>query len=232
MEVSKFYGGADPRDLPLYSQREAAHFISVSSSTLYGWTVRRSRIPGTRPAQFYDPLIAILDDFAGRLSFNNLVEAFVLNTYRKSEGVTIGGMRRALWFAENQYSIKRPLLSKKLCESGQLFWDDDGKLINLTWGGQLAMKAILEQYLNRIEWDEASDLPIRFFPIIPTNQASRSIVIDPRISFGQPTIYKKGIPTSVIAKSVNAEENLEVVAHDYGLEVDQVEEAVIYENIV
>lgn len=224
------YGGADPRDLPLYSQWEAAHFIGVSPSTIRGWINRRAQ-SGPEGSRFREPLIIVPDENDGRLSFNNLVEAYVINSLRTKHAVSIKAVRQALQYAEEELGVDRLLLRRELCWSGDLFWDELSSLINLSRSGQFAMRQVVESYLHRIDWDEATGLPIRLFPFITTKSEAKSVVIDPRISFGQPTLRGKGVSTAVIARRVDAGEEVADVARDYDVDVDLVHDALIYETV-
>ena len=55
-------------------------------------------------------------------------------------------------------------------------------------------------------------------------------MIDPRISFGYPTLRGTGIKTSVIVSRIDAGESVEEVAADYELDAGQVKSAVVYEQ--
>ena len=55
-----------------------------------------------------------------------------------------------------------------------------------------------------------------------------SIVIDPRIAFGAPSI--NGTPTWVIAGREAAGETVEEIGDDFDLDVDEVEEALAFER--
>ena len=62
------------------------------------------------------------------------------------------------------------------------------------------------------------------------SEACKIIVIDPRLSFGNPIVVSRGIRTSAIAGRIDAGESLETVAQDYRLEPYEVEAAILYER--
>ena len=77
----------------------------------------------------------------------------------------------------------------------------------------------------------ASPRPSRLYPLRPAwSGAKRPIVIDPRISFGRPTVAGAGVSTEALANRIDAGESAEDLAWDYGLEVTQIEDAVLYER--
>jgi uncharacterized protein (DUF433 family) len=166
-----------------------------------------------------------------RLSFTNIIEAHVLKALRTRHSVPVKAVRSALDYAQAQMGIERLLIRPELRTSaGELFLERYGELINLSRAGQLVMKRILEAHLERVEWD-ANLLPARLFPFPKVDMADvkRAVVIDPFVAFGRPTVAGRGIATGTIADRVNSGESPEEVAADYGLDSEQVQEALVYE---
>ena len=74
-------------------------------------------------------------------------------------------------------------------------------------------------------------MPVRLFPFVaPDDETPRKVVIDPRVAFGRPVIWPSAISTSTIVERIDAGESREAVAADYGINNDEVEEAVLYER--
>jgi uncharacterized protein (DUF433 family) len=223
------YGGKDPRDVAAYSIVEAARYLKIAPSTLRSWVAGRE-YPKRKGAGIFLPLVVIPQERPRRLSFNNLVEAYVLRALRTQHGVSIDAVRKAIDFAAKSYKVGRLLLSPELrTEAGDLLLDKYGELVNLTRSGQLAMKKILEAHLKRVEWDQA-DIPTRFYPFVTSDalEDRKVIVIDARRSFGRPIVARRGISTAVIVDRIDAGESIADVAADYDLEREEVEEAVVY----
>jgi uncharacterized protein (DUF433 family) len=227
---SSIYGSKDPRESPIYTTTEAARYLRIPIATLRSWIVGRE-YPTRGTRGFFMPLIQRPDTTASGLSFNNLVEAHILRALRHKHQVSIKKVRTALEYAHDQYGIDRLLLNKDLLHSdaGELFLERYGQLINLSRAGQLAMKAILKDHLERLEWD-LRNMPARLFPYSSERADRRIIVIDPFVSFGRPVIKTKKISTSVIADRVDAGESIESVADDYDLGQNEVMEALVYER--
>jgi uncharacterized protein (DUF433 family) len=112
-----------------------------------------------------------------------------------------------------------------------VFLDRYGELIELSASGQLAMRQVLSEHLERVEWD-ASRFPVRLYPFLSavTPGKQRPIVIDPRIAFGRPIIVPTGISTAAITERIDAGETPEEVAADYELGPAEIEEAILYER--
>ncbi len=94
----------------------------------------------------------------------------------------------------------------------------------------LLLRGSLETHLKRIERDETK-LAKCLYPFTRTSgdansDAPKSIVIDPRISFGKPVIAGTGIPTAVLAGRYKAGDSIEVLAEDYQCEPAKIQEAV------
>lgn len=216
----------DPRDIAAYTIPEAARYLRIPGPTLRTWVVypsevshsnRRMRLPLIVTPE-YDPI---------RLSFNNIVEAYVLRALRTRHGVSISAARQAVDETEHNLGVNRLLLCPELrTNAGELFLDAYSTLINLNRASQIGIRLVLQQYLERIEVDEANR-PARLFP---SNKVEKVIVLDPWIAFGRPIVARRGISTSAIVARINAGEAEEDIANDYDLKVQEVEEAVVYEQ--
>jgi len=223
------YGGKDPRDVAAYGLTEAAAYLKIASSTLRSWVAGRA-YPKRKGAGLFLPLITIPQEHPPQLSFNNLVEAYVLRALRTQHGASIEAVRKAIAFATQSYKVERLLLSQELrTDAGELLLDKYGELVNLTRSGQLAMKKILEAHLRRVEWDQ-TDLPTRFYPLTTsdTREDRKLIVIDARRSFGRPIVARRGISTAAIVDRIDAGESIADIAADYDLRREEIEEAIVY----
>ncbi len=54
----------------------------------------------------------------------------------------------------------------------------------------------------------------------------RTVVIDPRVSFGRSVLAGTGIPTAIIAERYKAGESVDALADDYGRKRVEIEEAI------
>src|SRR5215470_3846541 len=140
------YGEGPPQEKQRYSIARAAHYLHISPSTLRSW-VRGREYPTRGGTEHWPALIR-----AGQLlSFNNLVEAYVLRALRVDHRVKMAKVREALDYAEREFGIARLLLSTELLATpGNVFLERFGDLINLSRSGQLAAKQLLEAVLKRV----------------------------------------------------------------------------------
>lgn len=181
----------------------------------------------------YEPVVAgdHGNDYKG-LSFSDFLEVYAIHRLRRVHGVRLEAIRRAVKYAEKEMSIGRPLLRVDLSTfGGDIFVKELGALVGLSAGGQIALRGVIESYLHRLDRDEALR-PIRFYPAFLGMELvtdSRPIAISPVVAFGRPTIAGTGIRTSVIASRVDAGESEADVAADFGVSLNHIISAVIYE---
>ncbi len=216
------------RELPAYSIAEAAHYLRMPTATLRSWVLGRF-YPTGRERRFFRPIIELPNRERPQLSFVNLVEAHVLDAIRRDHEVALKHVRTALAFlAKQQLRSRHPLAEQDFVTDGlHLFIEEYGRLINISRDGQLAMRAVVDAYLERIERD-VKGLPIRLFPFTRrrTLDEPRAVVIDPTVSFGRPVLIGTGIPTAVIAERYKAGDSMDDLAADYGRTRLEIEEAV------
>lgn len=219
------------QDRPAYPIAEAASYVRVAPATLRSWVIGRP-YSTSKGLRHFRPLIVPSDRARGLLSFNNLVEAHVLRALRTKHGTSIKAIRSALDYAQQELGIERLLLSRELLtDARDVFLGHYGELINLTRSGQLAMRAVLDAHLQRVEWQNAQ-LPLRLFPFVGSDAAgtSRLIAIDPAVGFGRPILVRRAISTQVIVDRIDAGETAQDLAADYDLNIAEIEEAVVYER--
>jgi len=221
----------DAKNTAAYPLAEAARYLKLPAATLRSWVAGRAYPKGDGVARF-QPLIQPATGKPPLLSFWNLVEAHVLRSLRTEHGISLKDLRAALRYAEQHLRVERLLLDKKLCtEGGALFLERYGTLINLSASGQLAMRKVFDEHLKRIEWG-ALALPIRLYPFVSSSAETpaKPIAIDPAIAFGRPIVIKVGVTTQGIADRIDANEDIDEIAADYGLLRSDIEQAVLYER--
>lgn len=214
------FSQTDPREIPAYTVWEAAHYLGVPKSTMRAWFAgQRGFRAVIRPA----------DQKALGLSFSNLVEAYVLTAIRRRHHVALPTIRRGLDYVVRKLGAKRPLLEQEFATNGvDLFVDHLGDIINISRDGQLEMADLIRAYLERIDRD-AKGVPIKLYPFMRTQaprEQPRTIVIDPRVSFGRPVLAGTGIPTAVLAEQFKAGDTVPVLAKEYGADEEAVWDAI------
>lgn len=213
----------DRRDYPVYSLAEVAFFLGIPKTTLHSWTRARKDKKG----HLLESLIEPADRQQCLFSFFNLIEAHILSVTTKVHGVKVASIRRAIRELREagMATGPHPLLSREFHTDGKdLFLKLIESTVNLSRGGQLAIKPILDEYLERIERDDA------FKPkkLYPARQFNKVISITPSVSSGRPIIDKTGIPVIAVWGRFQAGDSVEVIAEDYDIAETQVEGAIKY----
>jgi uncharacterized protein (DUF433 family) len=217
----------DLREVPNYSVTEAARCLQLPRATLRQWAAGR-RDPHDAPEWIFEPLLHPASRSPLFLSFTNLVEAHVLSALRREHQIRLAKIRVALAYLNQHVPFPHPLADQRFETDGlSIFIERYGQLIDIGQAGQLAMRAVLETYLRRIERD-AMGLAVRLYPFTTPNhtETSGSIVIDPTIAFGRPVLARRGIPTVVIAQRYKAGESMDSLVKDYGCAQVEIEEAI------
>jgi uncharacterized protein (DUF433 family) len=204
----------DSRDQPLYPAAEAALYVEVPAHVMTAWIDQK-----------------LLRTPAGSkiLSYNNLIEAFILKTIRADgvKGKNLAEAVRVLGKLNQESS--HPLFDAQLRTDGNsLFLQEwsGSVVVNLSKGGQHAFPNMVRKHLTRVEWDRAN-LPTKFFPRVG-QKASKIVVLQPGFGSGRPTIVDRGILVSVLYRRWESGESVKDLAEDYDLRSTEVQAAVDY----
>lgn len=213
----------DVRDVPAYSYSRAAAILRMPASTIRAWM---------RGQKDFAQVFA--DSSPTGLSFNDLVEAYVLRLLRTKHRTKLSTIRDALVVAEKEYQITRLLVHRDLrFGAGELFLETISALVHLSKNQQLSMREVLNPFLDRVEYD-ASGLPTNIFPPsqydLTTPGDARVIAISPYVSFGRPRIARRSISTIAVHSRFIAGETIAHISEDYLLQVSEVEEAIRFEH--
>lgn len=222
------YRGEDPLRMPLYTYADAARYLAIPNSTVAYWARGGPTTGKQGKREHYKPVLSVRPHSG--LSFLNLVELHTLKALRQIHEVRLENVRSALKYSEKTLRIERLLLSDKLSTlGGDVFTQYLGQTINLSKSGQVAIKDMLERYLRRVDRNE-NLVPIKLYPDFEGVGDERPIVINPRVSFGKPTITGTGIHTAVIIHRIDAGETPEALAKDYDISFERIRDVVRYEK--
>jgi len=212
-------------ELPLYGLSEAALYLRVPIKTLEYWAFGRKPI---------SPVIKAASKQPRALSFMNLLECHVLASMRSFYDLRLPKIRRAVAHLNKTSGFRHPLIEEPLYTNRiDVLIKQIDKLVNLSRDGQLVISEIVEAHLERVEYDKTIGA-FKFYPFVRERSAGepKLIVINPSLGFGKPVIAGTGISTAVIASRFNARESVPDLAKEYGLETEQIEEAIRWETRV
>lgn len=202
--------------LPNYQVGRAAQFVKMSASTLARWQNLAYVIPKKDRGKGY--------------SYLQLIEAAVVAKMRQA-GVKLGDIRSAREFVARQLKSEYPFATHKFSTDGvDLLLDFDdvfkgdgkGKRVVANKSGQLVWSDMIAKTIRQFEYD--NNIVVQWH----VAGEEKSIVIDPRVSFGAPTIC--GLPTEAAFARYEGGEPLQDIADDYDIDESLIREAVIFEG--
>ena len=232
-QMVKHIPDLDPRDVPTYTCADVARYLGLPSSTVRAWALGTQYSSGGKKRRF-EPVIERPDRESNLLSFTNLIEVHVLSAIRRTHRVPLQKVREILRFIDEQFPTPHPLARLEWStDQMDLFVEILGKIFSVKGStGQIEIRKVVQAYLSRIERDEYG-LAMRFYPFTRAEHADRpiadqpkTVVIDPRISFGAPVLIGTGIPTAVLAARFKAGESMRALAKDYACRLQLIEEAI------
>ena len=214
----------DLREVPAYSIAEAAGYLRMPKTTLRAWLLGQGS---------FRAVIEIADRKQRRLSFINLVEAFVLAGIRREHSVSLPKARKAVAYLKRAFSTHRPLADEQFLTDGiELFVEKLDALVGATQDGQVQLREIIRERLKYVSRDpHGVPEKIVLFPGTTGGSRSASIVIDPRLSFGRPVIDGFGVRSAIINERFMANESIEEIARDYSVPVEAIQNAIRCERL-
>ena len=226
LTAERYIRNLDSRAMPRYTFGEAGSYLGLPESTVRAWF---SGMPyGQSPnVKRFKPLLKPASN--DLLCFYDIASAHVLMSM-KAKGVQPSDIRGIVSDLQNLCpGSPYPLLGRDFYMFGRdVVVKEVGKRLNLTRGGQMGFRSIMDRFLARIELD-ANMMPVRFSPLRTHRERGRGyIVIDPDFASGRPVVKGTGIAAEVIAKRKGSGESITYLAKDYRISRRAVEEAIKY----
>ena len=215
----------------IYTVSEASRLADVSPWRIRRWLrgyefkVKHGR--HRSPAVWNSQLHPI--DHTLALGFLDLLEIRCVNAFI-SAGVSWKTLRQVHDRARELVGHSHPFCTNRFATDGHtIFMEFQEKNDEVTlWDMrdvQRVFDKIIRPFLKDIEFD-SSRVPLRWWP----RGKSHQVALDPRRSFGQPIIFREGIPTQVLARSARANESHEEVARWFEINSTSVRESVDFEE--
>jgi uncharacterized protein (DUF433 family) len=205
--------------LPAYQVGEAARYARISTQTVVAWhKVDQRRLLSEK-------------GHGERLSYLQLIELAVVAGFRNAK-IPLPEIRAAREYVKRTLRSEHPFAEYQFKRYGKSLFtefveDKTGRknLLKANQAGQLAWKEIVGPLLKEFEY-EPEGVAIRWHVAGP----SSPIIIDPRLSFGTPTV--KGVPTWIVKGRFDAGESDSMIADDFGIDVPTVREALKFEGVL
>jgi len=163
------------------------------------------------------------------LGFLDLLEVRCVDAFI-SAGVNWKTLRHVQGQARKLVGHTHPFCTNRFATDGQtIFMEARGRNNEITlWDMrdvQRVFDRIIRPFLKNIEFD-GGRVPRRWWP----KGKAHLVALDPRRSFGQPIVFRDGVPTAVLARSVTANGSVEEVARWFEIHPASVREAVEFER--
>ncbi len=207
----------DKKTAALYLPREAAAYLRLPESTLHGWLSPR------HGEAVLVHSVSGAPHGAPRIPFVGLIEAYVLRSLRDLK-LRTKTIEQAAAAVRREFGTEYGLATKKIATDGiDIFieYAESGDLAR-AHDGQRPIRETIQDYLRYIDWDECDGIAARLR--LPQFPESAPVVVDPDYAWGQPVLAGSKTPLEAIVNLWKAGEPMEVVAEEYELDVETVED--------
>ncbi len=210
----------------MFAEAEAARLLEVPQSTLHYWLEG-----GERRDRSYKPIVRIEPAGSRAVTWAEFIEAGLLRQYRREQNVPMAELRAFIDILRQTTGVPYPLAHHKpfVADRQLLLEAQDIAGLGADWclvaevRRQLILTPPSDEFVHRVTWSE--NLPVAWRPHSDPRSPVR---IDPEVRFGRPMI--KGVSTEVLWEHIEAGEDLQETAADFGLEVEDVNWAFSYET--
>jgi uncharacterized protein (DUF433 family) len=204
--------------LPAYQIAEAAKYAQIAPQTVAAWHKIEAAMLSQREKR-------------AALNYFQLIEVAVVAAFRKA-GVPLGRIRAAREWAAQVLKSEHPFAEFRFKEEAKHLWLDSSQLVDVKpgtviqadQGGQLAWEGVIGRLQEFVYEPEGIVLQWRVAGL------DSPIIIDPRISFGAPTV--RGTPTWVIKGRYEAGESDSDIADDFRIDKEEVRQALKFEGVL
>jgi uncharacterized protein (DUF433 family)/DNA-binding transcriptional MerR regulator len=220
---------------PLYNEAFAARLSELTKGRVHRWlrgydyTYSAGRDGQLRKGHMA-PIVArpatLAESYA---SFLDLIDLLFVKRFL-DYGISLQKIRKALAEAERLVGGHHFAQRTFFTDGRNIFLqvkDDAEALMELLTNGQWVIAPLIKELAHQIEFDRPSGLAHRWYPLGPRGM----VVLDPLVSFGNPTIVGKGVSTAVVYDNYLAEkQRVKKVAHWMNLDAKEVAAAIEFEQ--
>jgi uncharacterized protein (DUF433 family) len=210
----------------IYSVPEAARLTGVRGARIRRWLEGyRYGYRGEKRARPPVWKRDIPDGGMVALSFLDLMEARIVNEFL-NRGVSLGTIRAVCQKAEEELGMRHPFVTRQFKSSGrQVFRTVGEDMVYEFLRNQRHFEEVINPFLEGVDFS-GEGYPERWWPL----GDSRTVVLDPKRSFGKPIVADYGVLTTTLADAVKAEGSEERVALWYEVPLAAVRDAVEFEG--
>lgn len=199
---------------PLLTARDAAAHLQMPESTLDVWLVGKADT---------EPLVhSVTPERRGwpRVPFAGIIEAHVLRSLRDLD-IKMDEIRGIAHIVRHEFGDPFALASSRIATDGVSLFAElaDRSLVNQH--RQVPIREVIAEHLRFIEWDDEGrplQLRLKQYP------KRAEVIIDPRFAWGRPVMARGKVPVAAVVDLWHAGESMDVVAAEFDLSRDVVED--------
>ena len=231
-----------PLGVGIYTVTDAAQLLGIHKDRVRRWVRGYRYYPlGVAASEGRDrPPVVEMDvptiGGTAAISFLELMELRVIRDLLDYPGISLQKIRAAAEIAGKALGTSRPWVTRRI------FTDGSGIFVALSRGDEISPDvvqlsqaralqvdagAVVQPFLDEIEFDEETGLSSQWWPL----GKSFPVVLDPKVSFGAPTIKGSRIRTNVITGFARSE-SVASLAAAYSIPSGHVEAAIHFEGIL
>lgn len=209
----------------LYTPQQAARLSGATALEvrrwLFGYKTKSKFMPPLWNAQVADLSVKVI-------GFRDLMELRMVAAFVR-KGVPLRIIRSALENARAMFGSEYPLTSQRFLTDGETIYHEaveaEGRDLTDLQRRQIVFPEVVRPSLyDGVEFS-SDGKALRWYPM-----NDKSVIVDPELSFGRPSLSNYGVPTDIIALAVKAENSIKAVAAQFEIPETDVEAAVRFEN--
>lgn len=187
-------------DIPMYNPTYVGRLVNLSTGRVkrwlkgYNYTYSVGNENEIREGH-KDPIITRVEsDYPTYASFLDLIDLLFVNKFL-NYGISLQRIRKALDEANNILGGHHFAQRNFFTDGKNIYLqvkDEADALLELLSGGQWVIEQFIKELSYQIKFDEPTGFAKQWYPF----GKNGLIVLDPKFSFGEPTIVGKGISTA------------------------------------
>jgi uncharacterized protein (DUF433 family) len=218
--------GASLRDQGRYTAKDAAGYLGIPHATINSWFFGTTYHRKGEKAKTFAPVLEAANESAKLLSFNNLVEAFVLRRLRFNDAMDLRRIGKAIEQAKKELGVPKPLIHDGLFAGGKsLFLKHAGTLFGLDRPEQLLLPNA-ESYFKRVKYSDQAVAALYPVTRMDIEDSPEIVSISPEFGFGRSVIDSSKVATAVIFERYMNGDSVEDLQLDYRCKSIEIEEAI------
>ncbi|MCX6874454.1 MAG: DUF433 domain-containing protein [Verrucomicrobia bacterium] len=201
---------ADPWNRGVYLVPDAARILRLPVAVLRSWVCGRMEDDCR-----HFPVGQFTTDGTGadrHFGFHSLIELFSIAQLRARQ-IPMVTVRQARAELMQRFQTAHPFALEGLMTSGKTLLKalGDDILLELGTRGQTAFGKVLEPFCAGLDFDQASTLANRYFPL----GRQHPVVVDPRRAFGRPVIDGTNLTTEAVMALLRGGEAVDNIADSF-----------------